>query len=282
MKTIMQLFFVMLLIVSVSCSKDSGPSPENIVTETAAPKPAPTASDETITGALTSSFNSETYPIIIFLPAEYETNKGLPVIYLTDGVHLYNKLLAIVKILKFEAIIVAVGDKVNQARLLDFTPSFCGGGTVNDDHINFYNFITKDLVSYIDTRYENDHSLRSLIGYSVGGSFSTGALFMEDPEALIFQRFIAVDPVFPCESSNFEKVIDNMEDNISSSGVAANFKLFGSRSNEYELNWWSGLMETKAQELSWLDFAYEEFLNEDHVSVLEPSFSEGLRFIYGL
>ena len=234
------------------------------------------ASDQTLDRSLTSNYNSETYPLKIFLPAAFETNKNLPVIYLTHGFLIFETLKQKTKEIGLQAIIVAIGDKVDADTQRDFFPSFCGGRT-NDGFENFYNLITQQLVPLVDENWENDHSARSLIGYAYGGVFAVSALLMENPEAVIFHGSIAIAPSFNCNLDNFNDIINEMDDRMASANSNESFKLYhANRTTSSEIN---DYMETKAMELPWFEFDFMDFENQDD-SVVGPSLVAGLRYIY--
>ena len=281
------LFFVILtlsILISTGCSSGDDPT-TTTTTTTATPSPTPppqppTAIDQILVRSLTSNYNSETYPLIIFLPAVFETDKNLPVIYLTDGARLFEILLQKSKEIGLQAIIVAIGDKEGTDRIRDYSPSFCGGTAIGFE--NYYNLITKQLVPFVDNNYENDHSSRSLIGYSFGGRFAVAALLMENPEAVIFHSSIAVDPAFACGGNSFGGLINELDDFIVSANSTESFKLFRTRSSELGPNGFNEYMEARDMDLPWFDFDFMDLANEDHQSVIGPSFVAGLRYVYDI
>ena len=222
-----------VLLITMGCSSSDD-------TSTTTPNPPPDggstteeASDQTLDRSLTSNYNSETYPLKIFLPAAFETNKNLPVIYLTHGFLVFETLKQKTKEIGLQASIVAIGDKVDADTQRDFFPSFCGGRT-NDGFENFYNLITQQLVPFVDENWGNDQRARSLIGYSFGGRFAVTALLMENPETVIFNGSIAVDPAFGCDGDSFGDLINELDDLIVSANSIEKFKLFRTRSSEFD------------------------------------------------
>jgi len=278
------MILTMALPLTQGCSSgdDSTPTDGGTTTEQAdGGTTTEQAADQTLDRSLISNYNSETYPLKIFLPAVFKTDKNLPVIYLTDGLFLFELLKQKTKEIGLQAIIVAIGDKEGSDRIRDYAPSFCGGGA-NDGFENFYNLITQQLVPFVDNNYENDHSSRSLIGYSFGGRFAVAALLMEDPEAVIFHGSIAVDPAFACEADSFIGLINVMSNLIDSTNSIESFKLFRTRSGEFEPDGFNEYMEVKAMELPWFEFDFMDLENEDHESVIGPSFVAGLRYVYDI
>ncbi len=272
------IIIIAVILITTGCSSGDDPTP---------PTPSPPANsgpttgqatDQTLDRSLTSNYNSETYPLKIFLPAAYETDKNLPVIYLTDGLFLFETLKQKSKEIGLQAIIAAIGDKEGADRIRDYSPDFCGGIPGNGFE-NYYNLITKQLVQFVDSNFENDHSARSLIGYSFGGRFAVAALFMENPEAVIFHGSIAVDPAI-CGGDSFSGLINELDSLIVSANSAESFKLFRTRSIEFEPNGFNEYMEAREIDLPWFEFDFMELPNEDHESVVGPSFVAGLKYVY--
>jgi len=280
------IFIILTIVLLMTKGCSSGEDPTTTlpppITITDPPATAETT-DQILDGSLTSNYNSETYPFTIFLPAVFETDKNLPVIYLTDGLYLFEILLQKSKEIGLQAIIVAIGDKegTDPDRVRDYSPSFCGASTI-DGFDNYYNLITQQLVPFVDENYENDRSSRSLIGYSFGGRFAVAALLMENPEAVIFHSSIAVDPAFGCAGDSFSGLINELDDLIISANSVESFKLFRTRSSAFELNGFNEYMGAQDMDLPWFDFGFIELLNEDHESVVGPSLAAGLRYVYDI
>ncbi len=276
------IFFFMILttvlLITIGCSSGDDPTSPPTTTSTT-PPPPPVAADQTLDRSLTSQYNSESYPLKIFLPAIFATDKNLPVIYLTDGLDLFEILKQKSKEIGLQAIIVAIGDKEGADRQRDFFPSFCGGRT-DDSFENFYNLITQQLVPFVDDNYENNHSSRSLIGVGYGGVFAVTALLLENPEALIFHGSIAVVPGFNCDIDNFTVVINEMDDRMDSANSNESFKLHHTTTSEFGPGEFNDYMEDKDMVLPWLEFDFLHLENEDDESAIGPAFVAGLKYIY--
>ncbi|MFT5886470.1 MAG: putative alpha/beta superfamily hydrolase [Arcticibacterium sp.] len=213
---------------------------------------------------------SEDFPIEIYLPEAYNSgNKELPVLYLTDGLHLLTEM----NLLRIDAIVVAVGDKLDGPRSKDFKVN-CNGNTTN-----YYKFISDELVSHVDSLYDNNKS-RSLIGYSAGGTFVLHALFQENPSNLIFNNYIIVDPGFSCNSTELATLFEAFNEKSNSSDVA--IKLFRTRSGDNSSIWLNDLLIERSAKYSWLSFSHKVFLDETHQTVVGPSFYDGLSYIFGI
>jgi predicted alpha/beta superfamily hydrolase len=220
-------------------------------------------------------FDNYSYPIKVYLPASYKTNKNLPIIYILDGAMNFDKVKSKANNV---AIIVGIGDfafkEEMTRRFADFMPGTkCMGA--QGKHLDFYNFITRELVPQIDINYDNDHDSRSLIGHSAAGIFTFLSVFLEDPKNVLFHNFIAIDPNLACDPDYFS---GTLHDNNFSEGEKP-FKFYLTvTSGTYAQGQIAEEIQAKAY--TWLSFRYEKFTNEDHMSVVDPSLESGLSFIF--
>jgi len=131
-------------------------------------------------------------------------------------------------------------------------------------------------VPNIDINYDNDHNSRSLIGHSAAGIFTLVSMFLEDPENVLFHNFIASDPLL-CDPDYFAEMLHDYD----FSEGAKKFKFYLALSGEGNVTAVRQFAESiQAKEYTWLTFKYEEFLNESHLGVVDPSFKLGLNFIF--
>lgn len=224
-------------------------------------------------------YDNYNYPVQIFLPKGYETNKNLPIIYILDGTLNFETVVSLLGSNR-DAIVVGVGDMASNGdwrrRWEDLMPGVKCHNTIGK-HLDFYKFITQELVPYIDDNYENDHTSRSLIGHSSAGLFSLVAMFLEDSKDMLFLNFIASDPELGCDPDYFSEMLDTS--NLSMG--AKKFKLYLALSNDgniVEVRKFADNIQVK--EFAWLSFRYEEFLNDNHMGIVNPSFKLGLKFIF--
>lgn len=224
-------------------------------------------------------FDNYNYPIQIYLPEAYITNKNLPIIYILDGKLNFEKVIKQLDS-NMDAIVVGVGDFASDAqwtrRWKDLLPgNKCHG--VEGKHLDFYKFITQELVPFIDLKYDNDHASRSFMGHSSAGLFTLLSLFLEDTENVMFRSFIASDPELGCDPAFFTNMLNN---NNFPAGTK-NFKLYLALSNNGDIQAVKEFSkDIQAKEYTWLTFKYEEFLKETHMSIIDPSFRSGLKFIF--
>ena len=225
-------------------------------------------------------YDNYTYPVKIYLPKSYETNNKLPVIYVLDGK--YNLNLVVRKIpSSTEAIVVAFGDFAYkdqwQRRWEDLMPEDINCHGVNGKFQDFYNFITKELIPYIDGKYINDNSSRTLLGHSSAGLFTLVSMFVEDTQNITFKNFIGGDPELACNSFYFDKMLNANDFPI----LAEKFKFYLALSGDGDTDAVRRFSDAiKAKEFPWLTFKYEEFLNESHLGVRDDLFESAFKFVF--
>ena len=255
---------------TISCEK------ENVTTPNPTP---PVPKDRTETHSLYFQEVDEHYPVSIFIPKEYSENKNLPVLYLLDGLTVYEGLtffeegIIYMEEVGLDAILVAIGDKEGLERARDFLAEGCGGGN-EEDFNNFYNFITQKVVSFVDSRFESDSTARTLIGFSHGGNFAYNAFLREKRDDIIFHNFISVDPSV-CETAVIENHLDNLD-----FPEHTKFKIHFSKT-EFEMgDKIYNAFEERAFDFLELDFKF--YPDETHETVPRTSIPRGLKFIFNL
>jgi len=154
---------------------------------------------------------NEERPIYISLPSGYEQSmQRYPVVYVLDGT--IEKLLSsggLIRYLSYyempQMITVFIPNTTHDSRIRDLTisktpieqtPNFGADGGVR-----FSNFLTKELISYIDSIYRTTN-YRIITGYSLSGAFAFNALLtMTD----YFDAYIATSPPIRFEKELLEK-----------------------------------------------------------------------------
>jgi predicted alpha/beta superfamily hydrolase len=140
-----------------------------------------------------STILEEERTIVIALPAGYEEGStAYPVLYLLDGLqniwHVAGSAEVLTRTGAMPPVIIVGIQSVNRMR--DFTPSsvndvpYSGGGP------KFLDFISKELVPYIDTHYRT-HPYRVLEGHSLAGIFAANT-FLENTQ--MFHAYIVMSP----------------------------------------------------------------------------------------
>lgn len=238
--------------------------------------------DKQTNAVINSVFIGEQYPIQIFLPAGYK-EKNLPVLYILNGKTYFQDLVKWQEQIGFEAIVVGIGDHLFQENkdLLerDYIPGLPYNGTTGG-HLNFYNFLTEEVVPFIDARYENNHEARTLIGDFAAGTFTIFSLVNKAPEDQVFYGVLSIDPPNNTHSTD---ILIEMAENLSYTQDAKNIKLHISQvTSTMRAEWFFNFFP--AQEFPWLDIGLFIFEDDNtavfNPAVVEASVKKGLLFIY--
>jgi len=178
-----------------------------------APAPAPVAGGQVIGTSLKSTATNATYPVQIYLPAGYDTASTYPAIYLTDGDAVFNRGVSrfknftdILEKAGKKAIVVGIGG--TERRNTDYLPP---GATA------YHEFLTRQLVPYVESNYRANPARRMLSGLSNGGVFVACAFFIEGASQFTFQYFFSSETPFNGPASGD---IDLLESNMFASSGA--------------------------------------------------------------
>ena len=159
--------------------------------------------------AVYSNSVKDSFFISVQLPVDYykDTSANYPVVYVLDANFYFPILASIIKQygsggLLPPIILVGIGyrsfEQMDSLRIRDYMypaslPSdemnAVGGGR------NFYDFISGQLVPYIDANYNTEKNNRSLLGHSFGGYFSLYTLLNQaENNQTIFKNFASASP----------------------------------------------------------------------------------------
>lgn len=160
-----------------------------------------------IVDSIYSDILKEKRPIWISIPESAENSqKKFPVIYLLDGTAHFYSTVGMVHQLSVangntilpEMIVIAIP---NTNRIRDLTPSEVSYFPSSGGAENFSDFLEKELVPYVDTKYPTT-TYRTLIGHSWGGLFSLNTLINHSS---VFDNYVAIDPSIRWDDLNFFK-----------------------------------------------------------------------------
>lgn len=266
---------------------------------------------DTETFLITSKITGRTYQIFIALPHAYDkSEESFPVIYGVDANGQFGTLVEASRLLPFEGypktIVISVGYPVGQfrdalpPRAIDLTPTsnqklieklasdypeepaMEGSGGASQ----FLRFLEEELFTLIEFRYKASPENRTLYGHSFGGLFGTYALFKGNQA---FTRFIIGSPSYWWD----EKVSFEFEKEYAKANQNLNAKVFFSIGMLEEkpgdevmapFNMVSNLKVflSVLEKRGYKDLTYESvfFPEENHLSVIPPTISRGLRFVF--
>lgn len=139
-----------------------------------------------------SSIISDSYPVHVFLPENYNANSKHQLIIALDGDTRFNTIAGIISDkVQSESIpsciLVAIGN--NNQRNRDYTPTAYAHGSGGAE--KFYQFIKNELIPELESRYSIDPSNnKTLLGHSFGGLF-TQYVMAQERASNPFNKFIS-------------------------------------------------------------------------------------------
>lgn len=248
-----------------------------------------------------SEILNETREIQIYQPQglwgmdEIKTN--LPVIFVLDGESQFNHTATTVDFLSIatngndfmpRSIVVGIP---NTNRVRDLTPikdvdfAQSGGGG------NFLNFITEELIPYIDSSYHTS-SHRTIIGHSLGGLMVFESLLKKRQ---YFDNYIAIDPGFGFSNESYlEEILDTLKQaDLSQENI-----FFAGANNRPEFVSREEILQDTSKLLKAIDIPNRKFVlaadsedwsinlttayysMENHYSVPHKATADGLRDLY--
>ena len=156
-----------------------------------------------------------TYPIQVYVPADYAaTSEPLPVIYATDAgpradgafavCWEFFDLVRIIEARHLRMVVVGIGG--NETRDTDF---LLPGANA------YYQFLTTEIIPFVEARYDVDRATRTLSGHSYGGLFCGMVFLRERPGTRFFANYIALDGsfwVYPAQIIAMEQALDDATD----------------------------------------------------------------------
>lgn len=131
-----------------------------------------------------SEYTGINYPVHVFLPNDYSNQKEkYPVIYATDGQWLAD-IYTVTK--EKDIILVAIEQGPENRRFIDY----------GQDVGAYFNFLTKELLPFVEDKYRVDSGQRAVVGTSLGGFFVGYALLVDNVDAPYFSIYAAFDGAF--------------------------------------------------------------------------------------
>ena len=223
--------------------------------------------------SLHSTILQENRPLSIYLPPSYftEPKQNYPVLYILDGEYNFRYVAGILELQAGiaenipEMILVAIsgkGSKKYKENCKPFIQDVEDSG--NADEV--LNFIEKELIPYIDSKYRT-YDYRILSGHSIGGLFIINAALKKPT---LFQSYIAISPALWWE----ENAINTVAKNTYEKKSATKANVYVSLANE------KGMGVEKFLKLVGPEFKFKEFDNENHNSVGAPTYEWALKDIF--
>jgi predicted alpha/beta superfamily hydrolase len=174
-------------------------------------QPAPSANGRMVSEVVTSSSTGVAYPINIFIPASYDAGSdAFPTIYALDGDATngltdtrFTNLSKVLLKQNTKALLIGIGNTARRQEDYNFP-----GATA------YHNFLVKDLVPFIESKYRADPKKRMLTGLSTSGNLAATALFLEAPDNLVFTYFVSIEAAFWQQSAQNYTLEQQMFDSL--------------------------------------------------------------------
>jgi len=243
---------------------------------------------------LFSKIMNDSFSVRIALPKKYRKDQKYPVVYLTDANILFGMVSETAWLLQFgkeicEIIIVAIGYPDDGDHLTlrkrDLLPTAGGDDKVKTGRAgDFLDFISTELIPFVEDNYSVDTENSTLAGDSFGGLF---ALFVLFNKPQLFQRYIIGSPSIYWDNSVILKHERIYSENFGDL-TARVFLSVGELEAIYEPEH-AGMLSNAARLIellssrnySNLKLTTHIFQNETHLSVIPATMSRGLREVLG-
>ena len=228
--------------------------------------------------AIKSQAVGEDRTILVTVPNNYaRSDATYPVIYMLDAHPPYNAMMAgLVEQQGWagtmpEVIVVGIQ---NTNRTRDMTPTAgdrpgAGGGAKN-----FLQFIETEVIPFVEKNYRTV-PYRTLAGHSLGGLFTMYA-FTERPD--VFNAYVAASPHLQWDKNY---LIKQVEESLRKRPEGNKVFFFGVGNEPDYMETFGALEELlKKAKLKNLNYEFRQFKEENHGSVVLPTYYAGLRKVY--
>lgn len=216
------------------------------------------------------------------LPERYDGSQNrYPVLYLLDGEWSFQKFSPVVESLVQdesipEIIIVSVENIDEHSRLRDFTPTQVEKHPGSGGADKFLTFLRKEAIPYIDDLYRTS-SVRLICGHSLAGLMSAYAFFNHPG---LFSGSIASSPSFSWDQ---QLMVGTLEDYLKRGRFRDRFIYLAIGSDDLPtyleaMDRFVPIMEEAAP--TGLRWEYTLYPNEDHETVPDRSFPDGLKLFF--
>jgi uncharacterized protein len=245
-----------------------------------------------------SKINGATYPLKISLPGSYlNSDKKYPVVYMLDAYSSFGMMTEMQRLLAFdkelpEVIIIGISSKGNSKdfiynRARDFTPTFIPTNEIPEDiHVmtpasggadKFLEFINKELIPFVESKFRCLKNDRTLVGHSYGGLFSFYTLFTK-PE--VFNRYVIISPAVFWDNEFIQKKEKKyFTGNKSLNAVV--YTVVGSAESSYMIEPWKRLTESiQNHNYSGLRFVNKIAEGETHYTIMPYLVTHGLISVF--
>lgn len=212
------------------------------------------------------------YQIFVSLPEDYDmtrVSRTYPVIYLLDANYYFGAINDFIRVENLvqelpKVIVVGIGYPENplQGRVTDML----------ENPSTFLEFISDELIPFVDENYKTRTNERTIVGHSLGGQFVLFTLFNRVD---LFQSYIAASPGSPSWRSMIQIEADFADEN---SSLPVRLFMSASEQELVEIEPMFSAIESRNYEGLALTFFNVE--DATHVSSAIPAFTYGLRYVF--
>ncbi len=233
-----------------------------------------------LTDSIDSKILGETRGIQVVFPKEYKEDEKLEVVYILDGEWYYELVpfaFNFAQSAKYTPrnIFVLIRNRYKDGvniRNRDFSPTKIPEDPMSGGADNFYNFLTKEVVPYIEKKYSTNGQ-RTLVGSSYSGLFSVYA-FMKDPA--FFNSFVASDPNLIFDNEYISRITPGKMDSLPANAGTLFVGCITNTSRMMASYQFDSVMKVHApKSLHWKVVQYPD---ESHYSVQLKAFYDAARF----
>ncbi len=235
--------------------------------------------------SLHSRVTGQEYALYVSLPRGYDTATGrFPVIYAVDGQWDFTLVHAIYGQQYYDgflpgAIIVGItwgGEKpdYDRCRAFDLTPTASGQPGRYGNAPRFLEFIEKEAIPFIESRYRAAGDGRTLTGSSFGGLFTLYALFSRPA---LFDRYVLTSPAWTWDN----QVLLRHGEQLARSGLPKPVKVFMGVGEYEDVAGFERLAATiRGYGLAGLDLETRVIAGAGHSGAKAEGFTRGLQFAF--
>jgi predicted alpha/beta superfamily hydrolase len=223
--------------------------------------------------SIRANFNGLTYPIRVYLPQAYEDlQQHFPVLYILDAEWNFDLVMNIVVEKGKAVIVVGIGNGDQQVAGRRATDYRMPGAR------EYYDFLTTQVIPYIDAQYRTDPSDRTLSGHSYSGLFTGLALLLEPPDNRYFANYFSQDGSFWDQRRVTEDLEEQMFATIDR--LPVRLILAGvdmADGNNAFVEWFREILASR--HYADFDLVYRRY-GGDHLGVIGPSMRDALDLLY--
>ncbi len=238
----------------------------------------------------------DSFVVSVQLPEEYDKDKNVkyPTVYMLDANFHFPILAAIVKQYEKAGMlppIILVGIGYKSFQLMDSLRNrdYLYPAALPSDEINavgggqkFNDFISNQLIPFIDSSYKTNMSNRSLLGHSFGGYFTLYSLLNQtENNKTVFTNFAAASPSLWYGKFYLNSLAEKLKSRTKNDTLNIFTTVGGSENAEWDIAPGVRLSDSMANaKLKNVKFQHKMYSNLGHMDVSTITFIQALQAFY--